>query len=113
MSAERARRVADLLRELVAELLLREVQDPRVRGVLITDVRVSPDLHQARLFFSVLTGGAPERASAALGLERARGFLRREVGRRARLRVTPELHFIPDGTAEYAAHIEQVITEIH
>src|SRR4029078_5233520 len=100
MSAERARRVADLLRELVSELIAREVQDPRVRGVLITDVRVSPDLHQARLYFSVLTGGAPERASAAAWLERARGFLRREIGKRVRLRVTPELHFVADGTAE-------------
>ena len=112
MASVRPRRVADLVRTVIAELLERKVQDPRVRGVQLTDVRVSPDLRQATLFYSLFPGGEAELKRAAAGLEHARGFLRRELAHRTRLRVTPELRFVPDHSLAHAAHIQDVLLDL-
>src|SRR5204863_6507727 len=113
MSARRQRRVQDQFRAIVSELILREVQDPRIRHVQITAVRVSPDLREATFFYTLFPGGEADRTAAQAALEHARGFLRRELGRRVRLRATPQLSFRPDRGAAHAAHIEEVLHEIH
>jgi ribosome-binding factor A len=112
VSSLRTRRVADQLRALLAELVLRQIHDPRIRGIQITEVRVSPDLRLATVFFSVYAGGPDERRAASEALERASRFLRRAIGRRIRLRVTPALRFLPDDTLERAAHIEEVLATL-
>ena len=109
--SRRSQRVADLVRAEISSLLLIEAHDPAVKGVTVTGVEMSPDLQSARVYFSVL-GGKSERESAAEGLGRAAGYLRREVGRRCALRYAPELHFIPDLSLERGARVEELLQQV-
>jgi ribosome-binding factor A len=108
--SRRVSRVADAIQEAVAELVLRELKDPRVGMVTITRVSVSPDLRHARVFFSTLGDDASRRESLA-GLRSAAGFMRSRVARRLRLRVAPELNFELDGNPEYAARIARLLEQ--
>ena len=91
--------------------LFREIKDPRVGFVTVTRVSVTPDLRSAKVFVSLM-GTEDEMASSWLGLNRALGFLRREVGRRVRLRYTPELSLAIDDTMAYSARIQKLLREI-
>lgn len=108
--SRRSERVADLVRAEISRLVLLEAHDPILRKVTITDVEMPADLRSARIYFSVL-GGDPEREEALASLDRASGFLRREVGRRCSLRYAPELHFFSDRSIEHGARIEQLLAE--
>jgi ribosome-binding factor A len=108
MTARRADRVADSVRAAVAELLLRELKDPRVGLVTITGVDMSDDLKHARVFFSVV-GDETVRRRSLEGLQSAAGFLRREVGRRLQLRYAPELTFRLDSTPERAQRVTDLL----
>jgi ribosome-binding factor A len=100
------------MRGEIADLLLRRVKDPRIGFVTVTGVVVSPDLRHATVFISVLEEGA--RAAEALdALDRAAGFIRAELGRRMRLKYTPELVFKQDDTPGRAVRIEAIIDELH
>ncbi len=112
MPTQRQLRVADRLKSEIARILRREVEDPRVGFVTITDVEVSPDLRHARVFFSVL-GDSPDRPQEALrGLIRARAFIRKCLADQAELRYAPELAFRYDATAERAQRIETLFHQI-
>lgn len=104
----RTDRVADALQALLAELLLREIKDPRIGLVTITGVRVSPDLRHARVFFSTL-GDDAAHAQAQRGLRSAAGFLRSQVARRLELRVAPQLTFEFDPTLEQAERLSRLL----
>ena len=106
----RPRRVGDSLRAVLADLLLNEVKDPGLGFVTVTEVRMSADLCHARVFISVL-GDADAEAASMQGLSRARGFLRREVGRRMQLRRTPGLHFEIDRTLDRGDRIDELIRQ--
>jgi ribosome-binding factor A len=109
---KRTDRVGDLMRGEIADLLLRRVKDPRIGFVTVTGVVVSPDLRHATVFISVLEEGA--RAAEALdALSRAAGFIRAELGRRMRLKYTPELVFKRDDTTGRAVRIEAIMDELH
>ena len=108
----RPRRVGDEIRAVVCELLERKLSDPRLAGVRISEVRVSPDLKRATLFFSLYPGDDSGRAAAATALDRAAGLIRRELGRRLRAKVTPALQFEPDLAPAHADHIERVLAAI-
>ena len=111
MTSRRPERVGDLVRAELSSLLLRgEIHDPGIGFVTITQVRMSPDLKSARVYFSCL-GGDDAFENARQGFERASGFLRREIGHRCRLRYAPELHFLPDHSAETGARIEKILRE--
>ncbi len=111
MTSRRPERVGDLIRSEISSLLLRgEIHDPGIGFVTITQVRMSPDLKSARVYFSCL-GGEEAFENARRGFERASGFLRREIGRRCQLRYAPELHFLPDHSAETGARIEKILQE--
>ncbi len=105
-------RVADQLRSELALLLSREVHDPGLGFVTLTRVQVSPDLQQARVYFTVL-GDDKAQKSSARALERAAPFLRRQIGSRLRLKRTPELRFQYDSAVAGQDRIEQILTEIH
>jgi ribosome-binding factor A len=108
MESQRTERVGDLMRAEIADLLLRKVKDPRIGFVTVTGVKVSPDLRHATVFVSLLEEGPiVEETLNALG--RAAGFIRTEMGRRLRLKYTPELVFREDPTPRQAAHIEAVL----
>lgn len=110
--SHRVARVAELIRAEVSDLLLHKLRDPRIQGlVTVTEVEVSGDLRQARVFVSVL-GSDAERAGALAGLRSAQGFMRREVGRRARLRVTPELLFTLDDSIARGARMLALMKDL-
>ena len=87
-----------------------ELKDPRVGLVTLTDVEVSPDYAHARVFFTVI-GGADQIAAATAGLDRAAGFLRRELSHRIKLRGIPQLHFTYDDSVERGVRLSRLIDE--
>lgn len=109
-NSPRARKMADLIRQVVAQRLQKGLRDPRMGYVTITDVQVTGDLQHASIFFTVL-GDDKERADTAAALKAATGMLRTEVGRNITARLTPSLEFVPDGIPENAAAIESLLSE--
>ena len=110
----RCDRVADLLQREIADLLLRRVKDPRIDGVTITGVKVSGDLQHARVFYCIMGSPAESgRETVAAGLERAKGFLRRELAKRLHMRYLPQLEFQYDGSFDYGDRIERLLKELH
>lgn len=108
MPSRRQERVSALLQQSIGTLLIRELRDPRLAGVIVTYVDTSPDLRHARIYYRVLaTEGDPERAQA--GLERAAGYIQGVVGREARLRYTPELRFVFDASPDRAQRVEHLL----
>ena len=105
------RRVSDLIRTHLTDLLERKVNDPRLRMITITDVTITPDAIRADVHFSVL-GGAEAKAETQAGLDSAAGWLRRELGRRLRLRNTPQLIFHYDPSLERGEHIASILDEL-
>jgi len=105
---QRLRRVADQIQRELSALLRVELKDPRVGLITLTGVEVSPDLAHAKVFFTTL-GDAQSLEDALAGLGHAAGFLRTRLGRRLRLRVTPELHFHYDASIERGVRLSQLI----
>ncbi len=109
-NAARVRQMADRIRVIVAETLERRVKDPRLGFVTITDARITNDLREATVFYTVF-GSETERAETAAALESAKGLIRSEVGRRTGLRHTPSITFVPDAVPENARHIEELLMQ--
>ncbi|UTT62615.1 30S ribosome-binding factor RbfA [Microcella humidisoli] len=106
----RARKVADRIKEVIAQRLDKGLRDPRLGFVTITDVQVTGDLQHASIFYTVL-GTEQERDDSAAALTAATGMLRTEVGRNLNTRLTPTIEFILDGIPENAASIEALLRE--
>jgi ribosome-binding factor A len=104
-------RVADQIRSELALLLTREVHDPGIGFVTITRVRMTPDLQQARVFYTAL-GDDKARKNSERAIERAGAFLRRQIGSRLRLKRVPELTFVYDESIAGQDRIEQLLNEI-
>jgi ribosome-binding factor A len=107
---DRAAKVADRIKEVIAKRLDKGLRDPRLGFVTITDVRVTGDLQHASVFFTVY-GSDEERAESALALKAATGLLRTEVGKNLNTRLTPSLEFIADAIPENAAAIDSLLRE--
>ncbi len=105
-------RVADQIRVELAQLLAREVHDPGIGFVTLTRVHVSPDIQQARVFYTVL-GDENARKNSARALDRASTFLRRQIGARLRLKRVPELKFQYDEGIAGQDRIDRLLNEIH
>lgn len=107
----RTERINDLLREEISDLIRYEVKDPRVGGLIsITEVHVSPDLRQARVFVSVM-GTDEEKVATFRALRAAAGFLQRALRKRLTIRRVPELAFLADESIERGARILALIEE--
>jgi len=105
----RHQRIAEEIHHEVSSMLAGELKDPRISGmVTVTEVRVAPDMKQARIYVSVL-GSEAEQASTMQGLEAACGFVRHELAERLRLRRAPELLFVLDHSEEYGQRIDQLL----
>ena len=111
MPSYRQERVADLIREQLAELLQKEVEDPRLAQVTITAVEMSPDLRYARVFYSVL-GSDQEVSEASQAFESASGYVRRELASRLKLRYMPHLQFRFDSSLVVGHRIETLLKQI-
>jgi len=116
MEYRRSDRVADLIRSEIADLILRRVKDPRLAKLTITGVEVTPDLQHARVFYCIMGGSPAEEAArkdVSQGLEKAKGFIRQEIGKRMRLRYIPQLDFQYDVSFDYGDKIERLLKELH
>jgi ribosome-binding factor A len=108
MTDARRRRVESQIQRVLAEVIAREVKDPRVGNVTITAVSLAADMGSARVFFTPFASSHPAE-EVQVGLTRAGGFLRGEVGRRLQLRHAPRLEFVIDTTPERAAQLTDLI----
>lgn len=104
----RARKLAGRIREVVAAALELQVKDPRLGMVTITDAKLTPDLREATLYYTVY-GDERERAASAVALESAKGVLRAQVGRETGVRYTPSLAFVADVVPETAGRLEELL----
>ncbi|MEE6280303.1 30S ribosome-binding factor RbfA [Georgenia sunbinii] len=105
---ERMRRVSDRIKQIVARMLESRIKDPRLGFVTVTEVRVTGDLQNATVFYTVLGDEEAERETAA-ALSSARGLIRSEVGKQLGLRLTPTLAFAPDVVPQTAADLDEVL----
>lgn len=110
VDAARARKLADRIQRIVAEMLERRVKDPRLGFITVTDARLTNDLRDATVYYTVF-GSDDEKAGTAAALESAKGIIRTEVGRQTGLRHTPSLTFKSDEVQRNAAHIESLLDQ--
>lgn len=110
MDAARARKIADRIQQIVAEMLERRIKDPRLGFVTVTDTRITNDLGAATVFYTVF-GSEAERADSAIALESAKGLIRSEVGRQTGLRQTPTLTFTHDPLPDTARQLDGLLAE--
>jgi ribosome-binding factor A len=111
MLYKRADRVADLIREVISEMLLRDLNDPRLESLTITEVEMTADLKLATVFFSAM-GTHLKEEEALVGLQSATGFIRKRLGKELRLRHIPDLLFKVDHSFDYGSKIDRLIQTI-
>jgi ribosome-binding factor A len=111
MGYQRSDRVGDLLVELMAELLRKEIRDPRLGAVTITAAKVTKDLRHARIYFNLL-GGCEDKREVLAGLGSATGFIRSKIGKQLNLRFVPTLEFFYDETQDEARRIEDLLKQV-
>lgn len=111
MPGERLQRVEEAIKEEVAEILQKEMKDPRIGFVTITRVKVSADLQHATVYFSVLESGK-KAAETEQGLKSAQGFVRKLLGERLRIRVTPEVNFRADTSIQETIRISKLLNDV-
>jgi len=109
-SEARQRKMADRIKVIVAETLEKRIKDPRLGFITVTDVRVTQDIREASVFYTVY-GDEDARSATAAALESAKGVLRSEVGKQTGVKFTPTLEFIPDAIPETAAHLEELLRQ--
>ncbi len=110
MDQARARKLADRIAQIVADMLERRIKDPRLGFVTVTEARLTGDLREATVFYTVYGSGA-EQAATAAALASATGLIRSEVGRQTGLRHTPSITFVADTLAEGARHMEDLVAQ--
>ncbi len=106
----RIQRINETIKEIVSELILYKIKDPRVGIVTITAARISRDLSSARVYFSVM-GDEKVRAESLEGLRSATNFMRRSIGQELDLRLSPELNFVYDDSLDRAERIDRKLRE--
>ncbi len=111
-SGIRLKRIADRIREELSEMLIREINDPRLKLIYVTDVEVDRELACADIYISAVEGQT-RAAEVLAGLESASGFIRRTLAGRLDLRLFPRLRFHWDPTPEQADRIERLLAELH
>ncbi len=112
MSENRVRRVAEQIKKDVSYIIGAEIKDPRVAEITsVTDVELTRDLRYASVYVSIY-GTEMEKEETLQTLARASGFIRGKIGRRVRLRYTPEISFYLDTSIEYGAYIESVLKSL-
>jgi ribosome-binding factor A len=110
-SGTRLQRIADRIRQELSEMLIRELNDPRLKQIFVTDVKIDKELAFADIYVSALEGVSRSKDVLA-GLESASGFIKRTLASRIELRAFPRLRFHWDVTPENADHIEKILAEL-
>ena len=107
---ERTDRIAEEIKKVISEMIQNELKDPRVKGLIsITKVMLTKDLKFCKIYVSVM--GA-DKEEVLQGIKSGAGYMRKELGNRAQIRILPELQFVIDDSIEYGAHIDKVIRDI-
>ena len=107
----RIEKLQELIKQEVSKMLLYDIKDPRIGFVTVTDVEMTGDLREAKIFVSIM-GNDEQIKDTMEGLQSALGFVRREIGKRIRLRFTPEISFAPDKSLDYSEHIQKILLQI-
>lgn len=110
--SKRVNRVAEQMKKELGDIIIQKVKDPRIGFVTVTDVEVTGDLQNATVFISVL-GSEEEQEATLKGLDKAKGFIRTEIGRRIRLRKVPEIEFSFDESIAYGNRIQTLLTQVN
>ena len=108
---KRSEKVAEAVHELISGLLVKGLKDPRIGFVTVTGVKVSDDLHLATVYFTVV-GSEEEKKATEAGLNSARGFIRKEMGKSLRMRYVPDILFKYDVAVEYGNRIDSLLKQI-
>ncbi len=111
MSQLRVEKIQELMKQEVSKMILRELKDPRIGFVTVTQVELTGDLREAKIYVSIM-GSEEQVKDSWQGLQSALGFIRREIGQRIRLRFTPEISFALDKSLDYSAHIQELLQKI-
>lgn len=111
MAEHRLERLQELIKVELGDILQRDLKDPRIGFVSVTDVEVSNDYSHVKIFVSIM-GDAQAKRLALEGLESAKGFIRTELGHRIRLRHTPEIHILEDNSIEHGMRITELLKEV-
>lgn len=111
MGQLRVEKVQELMKQEISQIILRELKDPRIGFVTVTSVECTGDLREAKVYVSLM-GSESQVKSCWMGLNSSLGFIRREIGKRIRLRVTPEISFALDKSLDYSAHIQELLLKI-
>lgn len=107
----RVEKLQELIKQEMSKMLLKELKDPRIGFVTVTDVEMTGDLREAKIYVSIM-GGEEQVQSSLEGLNSALGFIRREIGQRVRLRFTPEISFALDTSLDYGDHIQKLLLQV-
>ena len=107
----RIEKLQELIKQEMSKMLLKELKDPRIGFVTVTDVEMTGDLREAKIYVSVM-GGSEQVKNSLEGLNSALGFIRREIGQRVRLRFTPEISFALDTSLDYGDHIQKLLLQV-
>lgn len=107
----RIEKLQELIKQELGKMLLTDLKDPRIGFVTVTDVEMTGDLREAKIYVSVM-GGAEQVKNSLEGLQSALGFIRREIGQRIRLRFTPEISFALDTSLDYGDHIQKLLLQV-
>jgi len=110
--SHRTQKVADRIKVVVAKQLETKIKDPRLGFVTVTDARVTGDLQNASIFYTVF-GDEDQRAATAAALESAKGVIRSAVGRELQTRITPSIEFFEDGLPESAKALDSLLDKVH
>ena len=109
----RVGRLSQEIQREVNDILMKRVRDPRVEGVTITGVEVTGDLQNATIYYSTLSNLASDAEKTQKGLDKATGLIRRELGQRLSIYVTPELKFVRDESVRSGDHIDELLNKLH
>ncbi len=107
----RIEKLQELIKQEMSKMLLKEIKDPRIGFVTVTGVEMTGDLREAKIYVSIM-GNEEQIQSSLEGLQSALGFVRREIGKRIRLRFTPEISFALDKSLDYGEHIQKLLLKI-
>ncbi len=107
----RIEKLQELIKQETSKMLLYDIKDPRIGFVTVTDVEMTGDLREAKIYVSIM-GNDEQIKDTMDGLKSALGFVRREIGKRIRLRFTPEISFAADKSLDYSEHIQKILLQI-
>ena len=111
MGQLRVEKVQELMKQEVSQIILRELKDPRIGFVTVTSVECTGDLREAKIYVSLM-GNEQQVKDCWAGLTSSLGYIRREIGKRIRLRFTPEISLAIDKSLDYSAHIQELLLKI-